>query len=148
MYVPAVLGELCGFKTKKTNKKEDAHAWGLRQSMDASQPVNWVLTSVDFFRKSTFLEKTIGTPLPRDTLQTNNNPLSSSLAPRSTFGKFEDSLMISYMDTNGDLGVMPHVTHLQRTLEFVLGLWIEIRFFRVMVKFHKMLQMSRQMPHL
>jgi len=52
------------------------------------------------------------------------------------------------MDTNGDLGIMSHVGHLQRTLEFVTGKWMETMFFLGIGKFRKMSRMSRQMSHL
>jgi len=53
-----------------------------------------------------------------------HNPFSSSLARRSTFCKFQDNLEISFMDTNGDLRIMPHVGHLRRMPGFVRGLCI------------------------
>jgi len=52
------------------------------------------------------------------------------------------------MDTNGDLGIMSRAGHLRRTPRFVRGLWIEKGVFLVIVKFHKMSQMSQQMSHL
>jgi len=45
------------------------------------------------------------------------NPFSSSLARRSAFCKSQDNLETSFMDTNGDLGMMSHVGHVRRTPE-------------------------------
>jgi len=47
------------------------------------------------------------------------------------------------MDTNGDLGIMSHVGHLRRTPE--LSHENRLRIFLVIVKFHKMSQMSHQL---
>ena len=71
------------------------------------------------------------------TKQRKYNPFSSSFARRSAFSscKFQDDLEISFMDTNGDLGIMSHVEHLRRTPEFVAGKWTE-KSFLVIATFH------------
>jgi len=43
---------------------------------------------------------------------------------RSAFCRFQGNVEISVMDTNRDLGIMSHVGHLQRTPEFVRGVWL------------------------
>jgi len=69
------------------------------------------------------VELTEGEPIsivkvgPKKTHSIIYNPFSSSLARRSAFCKSQDNLEISFMDTNGDLGIMSHVGHLRRTLE-------------------------------
>jgi len=64
------------------------------------------------------------------------NPFSFSFAWRSAFCKFQDNLGLSFLDTNGNLGIMSHVGHLRITPEFVRGLWILKHFFLVTVKLH------------
>jgi len=73
-----------------------------------------------------------------------HNPFSSSFARRSAFSKFQDNLEISFMDTNGNLGIMSHVRHLRRTP--TLSQENELRkVLLVIVKFHKMSKTSHQM---
>jgi len=75
------------------------------------------------------------------------DPFSSSLARRSAFCKSQDNLKTSFMDTNGDLGMMSHVGHVQRTPELSQKNGLR-NFFLAIVNLHKMSQMSHQILHL
>ena len=77
-----------------------------------------------------------------------NNQFSISLARRSTFCKFQNNLEIPFMDMNGDLdwNYVPCGTFTENA-GIVTGKWIE-NCFLVIIKFHKMSQMSHQISQL